>query len=157
MSKIIDNMFNNSKVVWFLLPIAIYNLITSYLELLKQHKIIKEVINQNENFYKVLQTLGFTGNKFHGLVTTFETNLEMSEEEIYDLANKQIILAVRNYLVDEMLFNVVKVEAYFSKTNEITVELNPANRKLFLYTKNLIISILINLGLFGIIFFCFFV
>lgn len=158
MNKIIDNIFNNSRFVWFLLPIAIYNLVTSYIELLKQHKIVKDVINKNENFYKVLQTLGFTSNKFYGLITTFETDLEMTEDEIYDLANKQIILAVKNYLVDEMLFNVVKVEAYFSKFNEITVELNPANRKLFLLDiKNFIISLLVNLVIFGILFFYFFV
>lgn len=138
---------DNSMFSWFILPIAIFNFISTRRDVAKQFKILKDVINESDKFSDALHTLGFEPNdKEHMLSAVYEIDLEMSDEEIYKTANQQIILAVKNFLIDEMLLGIVKIEIAKLPDYHLRVDLQPSAKNLNLLDKrNLIYSVIISL------------
>ena len=110
--KQINIALDSSIFCWFFLPAAIYNIVVSYISMNKQFNVLKDVINENDKFAAALGTLGFKPGKVCNLYAIFETDLDQTDEEIYSVANKQIILIVKNYVVDELLLGIVKIEFY---------------------------------------------
>lgn len=148
LKNIWDYLTDNPTIATLFLPIAIYNIIYSYRENLKQQKILVNVINSNEDFFKALATYGFEKNKLFSLSAKFETNLEMEPDEIYDMANKTVILTIKNFVKDEMLFNIIKIEGYRSQETEVTIEINTASRLLFILDiKILYLSFILTSGI----------
>ena len=136
---------DNSIFSWFILPLAMYNIADSYRSMKIQYKELVKVINENDKFAKSLFYYGFKPQKFYRMSSIHETDLEMTDEEIYDVANKQIIIAVKNFLHDELLFTLVKIEILRLPDLEIRIDLQPADKNLFFVDlRNLIYSILIT-------------
>lgn len=141
----LEYILDKSVICWFILPAAIYNIVTSYFTMTHQFKILKTVINENDSFATALGTLGFKPGKFNSLVAIFETDLDMTDDEIYSTANQQIILMVKNFVTDEMLLGIVKIEFVKLRNRNIQIDIQPADKNLFkLDVANLIYSILIH-------------
>lgn len=137
------DIVDNSIFAWLLLPLAIRNLVESFFAMRKQYKILQSVINENDDFATAIGTLGFAPDKFYNLTAIYPTDLEMTDQEIYDTANKQILLVVKNYLVDNMLLGIVKVEFKKLRGLRIKVDLQPAEKNLFFVDlRNLVYSII---------------
>lgn len=125
------NLTDNSMYSWFILPLAIYNYLSSKTATNKQFNILKSVINDNDKFADALHTLGFLPNeKQKKLTAIYEVDLEMSDDEMYKTANQQIILAVKNFLVDELLLGIVKIEIKKLPGYKLQVDLQPAEKNL---------------------------
>ena len=144
--KQINIALDSSIFCWFFLPAAIYNIVVSYISMNKQFNVLKDVINENDKFAAALGTLGFKPGKVCNLYAIFETDLDQTDEEIYSVANKQIILIVKNYVVDELLLGIVKIEFYKLRNRKIQIDLQSADKNLFYVdVKNLIYSTIIFL------------
>ena len=142
--KQINIALDSSIFCWFFLPAAIYNIVVSYISMNKQFNVLKDVINENDKFAAALGTLGFKPGKVCNLYAIFETDLDQTDEEIYSVANKQIILIVKNYVVDELLLGIVKIEFYKLRNRKIQIDLQSADKNLFYVdVKNLIYSTII--------------
>lgn len=154
--KTLYKLLDNPRFVMFFLPISIWFVIQSYFENRKQFNILKDVLNKNDDFFKALTYYNFTPNGIYTLSSSFQTDLELTDEEIYDIANKQIILTIKNFVKDELLFNIIKVDAYKTDYNKIQIDINTASKKLLLLDiKTLCYSLLINTAIFLIALFIF--
>lgn len=126
--KILDNRYFSIA----LLPLAIYNAITSFLTLKKEWKILIDTINDNDDFFKALGTLGFypKKNRYY-FETKMEADKHLSSDEINKIANTTIISIIMNYLKSESLLGIVYIECLFTKRGEVNVILRPSTLKLF--------------------------
>lgn len=141
--KIYNRVFDDSRWAWFLLPIAIINCILSYIDMCKEWSIFKNVINSNDKFTEALMTLGFKRSGKYSLRAEYDTDIEMTDEEIHKIANSQIAMIVQKYIEDEMLLGIIKVDIAKIHGPAIIATLRPSANGMFLLDiKNLIISTL---------------
>lgn len=114
------------------LPIALYNLIMTFIGLVKQYNIFKDTINNNLDFFRALNTMGFTPSGFFGLVSIHEVDKSLSDEEIYKIANQNFILIVKKFIISEAILDIVKVEIIKIKGFRIRFTINMVNYNLLL-------------------------
>lgn len=126
MSKI-DKILDNRWVQRFIFPIAIYHIIQSYIRIKAEGKILKEIINSNEDFFKALGQLGFIPNgHFDELISIqpFEPGLDLND--INSIAQKTILGVIKKFVQDENLLGIINVECRLHKQNVITT-IRPAS------------------------------
>lgn len=143
--KFYNNVFDDSRWAWFIFPIALINCILSYIEMTKEWRIFKNVINNNDKFTEALMTLGFKQYGRNSLRAEYDIDVEMTDEMIHKTANSQIAMIVQKYIEDEMLLGIIKVDIMKISGPAIVAMLRPSTHGTFILDiKNLIISVFLT-------------
>ena len=126
------NLFDNRYAQKILLPIALYNMILSWLRIRKEHQVLIDTINENDDFFNSIATLGFKPTKtLPTLVSIMPFDKQMTLEDIEGIATKTIIAVILKFVKDENLLGVVHVDCKIEKSFVVTT-LQPTSLKLFL-------------------------
>lgn len=115
-----------------LLPLSLYNVITTLYKLNKHHNILIKTINDNVDFYRALNMLGFKPNGFFGLVSIHKVDPHLNDEEIYKIANQNFIMIVKKFIIDESLLDIVKIEIIKIKDFRIKFTINMVTYRLLI-------------------------
>ena len=150
--KLYNSTFDDSRWAWFLMPIAIINIILSYIEMKKQWQIFKDAINDNDKFTEALMTLSFKISGKFSLSAEYDIDVEMSDDEIYKTANSQIALIVQKFIEDEMLLGIIKVDIDKLPGPVIKSTIRPVSYNvLLLDLRNFVYNVIFTSALIGLI------
>lgn len=149
---VMDNRIVNKLVIL----VSTINVISSFFLIMKQHRILKEVINENDEFFTALGLMGFEEGKFFNLVSIHDVDANLTDEQIYSIANKNIIASVKNFIENEMLLGVIKIEVDKLKDQRIKFSINTAAYRLLLADLfDWCISALVTLIILSLLYFIF--
>jgi hypothetical protein len=121
MTQTIHKILDNRWVQRIVLPIAIFNFCRSFIRVKKEQKILREVINNNDEFFKALGQLGFKPDGHFGeliSIQPFEPGLKL--EDINAIAQKTIIGVITKFVKDENLLGIINVDCRLDKQNVLT-------------------------------------
>lgn len=115
------------------LPLAMYYFIVTSLKFRKEHLLIKETLNKNDSFFKALMTLDFKGHQWLPSVfyATLPVDEALSENDVKDIAQRQIINVVLQYVKNENLLSVMLVYTEI-QNGQVLFMIKPATTDLFL-------------------------
>lgn len=133
MTKILKRIRDNRYAQVFILPLCIYNLLHSLYIVVKQSNIFKTVINENNDFFTSLVTMGITKDKvFFGYTAKYkyDENLFTDSQMILDTAREKIIDVVMNYVKDDNLLGVIQVGVDIVG-DQVVMYIRPSQWKLF--------------------------
>ena len=130
----IKNIFDNRIIQIILLPIAIYNLLQSYLLLRKEGSLVIEVINENEEFFKAMATMNFSPDDKipYALSSTMQVDKIFTLEDIQSIAKETIIKTIMEFVKSEELLGIVLVKCLFtSNKEEVKIIIQPAHYQVY--------------------------
>lgn len=123
-------MLDNRLINKIFLPFALINIFRSSLRLYKEKKIITEVINSNDDFFKALVTLNFSAIGILGqLVSTMPHDNTLTPEDRLSIINKTIIGVIMKFVNDENLLGILYIDC-IQDSKKVIVSLNPVSMKL---------------------------
>ena len=127
MKSIIQSISQNRFFGILFLPVSLYYTIVSMYYCHDEHISLKRAIQSNESFFKALATLGFQGHRLLPSVfyTILEVDEKLTEVEIHQIAQKQIVQVVVKYLRNELLLDKLSVSTEIQDQN-VLFEIRPA-------------------------------
>lgn len=129
-----NDLLDNRIAQILLLPLAIYNLIQSYLLMKKEGKLFEEVINENDEFFSAMATMNFSPDDKipFALSSIMPYEKIFTLEEIQEIANETIIKTIIKYVNDETLFGIVLVKCMFAEKNQtVKIIVQPAHYQIY--------------------------
>ena len=127
----IQSILDNRWLQKTILPIAIVNTIQSYSLTRKEFSIIQETINENNDFFKSIATLGFAPKTMFSMSSILPYDNELTIEDIQTIAQKTIIGVILQYVKDENLLGIVNVDCKIDKKFIVTT-IQPVTLKVLL-------------------------
>lgn len=114
-------------------PLAMYYFIVTLFKFRNEHLLIKETLNKNDSFFKALMTLDFKGHKWLPSVfyATLPVDEALSEIDVKDIAQRQIINVVLQYVKNENLLSVMLVYTEI-QNDQVLFMIKPATTDIFL-------------------------
>lgn len=133
MTKILKEFRDNRYAQVILFPLCFYNTMHSLYIVVKQSQIFKSVINENDDFFKSLITMGITkDNFFYGYTAKYkyDETLFTDPQMILETAREKIIDVVMNYVKDDNLLGVIQVGVDIVG-DHVIMYIRPSQWKLF--------------------------
>ena len=149
----IDSILDNRWVQRIIVFVAMINLFRSTRKVMNEFKYIKESLNANDAFFGAIATMGFVPRKwFPELITILPIDDGLTLEEVKDIANKNMIAVILNYVKDEQLLGVLTVKCEVVK-KRVILTIHPSSlQMMFSDIVDFFISIIVTLCLLGLAF-----
>lgn len=124
--KWFEDMLDNRFVQKAIVLIALYNLLRSYRTSRKEWSIIKETINENDDFFNALATLGFVASpRTLSLVSVQPYSEEYTFEQVRKIASTTVIAVIMKYVKSENLLGIIHVDCDIKPNNMIVTTISP--------------------------------
>ena len=104
----------------------------SYFKLRIEWRAFKESINLNDDFFKVLATLGYTPKGNFSLEVIKEVDRRYDSEQIQEIAKKNLIVSILEYVKDEQLLGVIQLVCTMKSRSEVRVTILPTSYSVYL-------------------------
>lgn len=134
-NQLLKSIRDNRYVQVLFLPVGIYNILHSIYYTKKQSEILKEVINENDDFFKTLVTMGITKDRyFYGYTAKYQYDGELftDTQMILDVAQEKILEVITKYVRDDNLLGIIKVGVDIVD-DEVVMHIKPTHWNVFKY------------------------